>query len=112
MFKLYKLYKLSQEYLQFENYALAANTLQKMIRLKSELLGRNYMGCSFDLYNLGLINNSLKNYKCARRFLIRALQMQRSNKEMIKLINIAETLQILAEIRRANKTQLEIAEAA
>ncbi len=112
MLELYKLYKLSRQYNDAGNYTQAEYALLYMIRLKTELLGRNYAGCSFDLYSLGLINTALNKYDRARRFLIRALQIQKSHKEMSRLINVSQTLQMLAGLRREKRANYFVAEAA
>ncbi len=81
-------------------YADAEYFLEKIIHKKTALLGRNYAGCSFDLYNLGLINNALQNYERARRFIIRALQIQRKEKPLRRAINVGDSLEKLALLRK------------
>ncbi len=73
----------------------------QMLQLKTRVLGRNYPGCSSDLYNLGLLNLSLGDYLRAKRFLVRALQIQKNENSRGDVI---ATLRTLATLHQQEKS--------
>lgn len=83
-----------------QDYQTAEYLAYEMLHLKTRMLGRNYPGCSGDLYNIGVLNLALSNYSRAKRFLVRALQMQKIEGKRLDLI---KTLQTLARLHKKER---------
>lgn len=83
-----------------EDYRTAEYLALQMLHLKTATLGRNYPGCSANLYNIGLLNLALKDYYRAKRFLVRALQILKSEG---KRQDIVKTLQTLSRLHRKER---------
>jgi hypothetical protein len=83
-----------------EDVRTAEYLAHQMLHLKTRTLGRNYPGCSVDMYNIGLLNLALQDYYQAKRFLVRALQIQKAegNRQ-----DILKTLQTLSRLHKKER---------
>lgn len=107
MDNLYQLNSLAQCCEDSGDYKTAEKIFFQLLSLKGAILGRNYPGCGTDLYNLGLLNFALNDYSRARQLLIRALQIQKRERKNRQL-DVTETLQTLAQLRREKDRQCEL----
>ena len=91
-----------------EDYQTAEYLAHQMLHLKTRMFGRNYPGCDTDLYNIGLLNLAMDKYTQAKRFLIRALQIQRAKG---KRDEVSKILQQLAHLHKREKLDLVLQKA-
>lgn len=86
---------------QEDDYRTAEYLAYQMLNLKTRTLGRNYPGCSMDLYNIGLLNFAMDDYGRAKRFLVRALQMQKNERKRPDMVKTLRTLALLHKKERS-----------
>ena len=107
MDKLYQLNSVAQHCEDNGDYKSAENLFSRALYLKARIFGRTYPGCGTDLYNLGLLNFALNNYDRARQLFIRALQIHKQEIKSRQL-DVTETLQTLAQLRREKHSQCQL----